>query len=91
MFHEQTLKAARPPLTSHFRGPIVAAEVSPPRRQAGSESINMTTLRIASCTLLSAILFAEQKDFVSAHPAISIPHTTLNMVQTNLFACSLLY
>lgn len=35
-----------------FRVPRVAAQVSLLCRQAGSESINMTTLRIASCTLL---------------------------------------
>lgn len=38
-----------------------------------------------------AILFAEQKDFVSAHPAISGPHMTPDLVQTNVFICSLLY
>ena len=41
-----------------------------PCRQAGSESINMTTLRIASSTLESAILFIEHKDFVSAYLAV---------------------
>lgn len=37
------------------------------------------------------ILFAEQKVVVSAHPAISGPHVTLHLVQTNVFVCSLLY
>lgn len=63
------------------------AQVSLPCRLAGSESINMNTLRIDSCTLLGTILFAEQKDFVSAHPAISGPRMTLNMVQAIFFVC----
>ena len=63
--------------TSYFRASPECQECSTsfsfPCRQAGSESINMTTLRIASSTLESAILFAECKDFVSAYPAVSKP------------------
>lgn len=39
-------------LRGQVRVPGVAAQVSLPCRRAGSESINMITLRIASCTLL---------------------------------------
>lgn len=60
--------------TSYFRASSECQECSMsfpfPCRQAGSESINMTTLRIASSTLESAILFTEHKDFVSAYPAV---------------------
>lgn len=43
---------------------------------ARSESINMTTLRIASSTLEITILFAEHKDFASAYLAIFKPSHT---------------
>lgn len=55
---------------SYFRASSECQECSIsfsfPCSQVGSESISMTTLRIASSTLESAILFAEHKDFVSA-------------------------
>lgn len=51
----------------------------------------MTTLRIASSSLESAILFAEHKDFVSAYQAVFKPSHTLRDSSDCLVFCLICY